>query len=326
MNEIPLSDSRCKICGYNGSIILKESGDKVEVSCPQCNTSTGFMDNMESAMSAFKTARTTTPFVANGDKLYVTGDTHSCYDKFDKSHFKPITYLKRKVRFLSERRICKEKRDIMIIAGDFGGIFWREGHKDYIKEEKNNAYLAAKPFTTCFVDGNHENFDVLDKLPTEEKWGAPVGVYVSSEDPTHTKIYHLRRGYVYTILGKKVFTFGGATSIDKCYRTPGQSWWDREMPSYAEYDRAIQNLAKHDFKVDIVVTHHWPQWYIDYFLPTQKFKFEPCPVALFLSKEVLPKLTFDIWVAGHMHIDLKTPIIQEGKGKFWGLYDKTIEV
>ena len=36
------------------------------------------------------------------------------------------------------------------------------------KEERNLDWLEDLPFTTLFISGNHENFDLLSKYPTEE--------------------------------------------------------------------------------------------------------------------------------------------------------------
>ena len=57
----------------------------------------------------------------------------------------------------------------MIICGDFGGL-WDGGQKDQHWLD----WLAEKPFTTLFVDGNHENFDLLNALPEKEWHGGRV--------------------------------------------------------------------------------------------------------------------------------------------------------
>ena len=47
------------------------------------------------------------------------------------------------------------KEDYVIICGDFGGVWNKEVEN---KEEKHLLdWLEEKPFTTLFVDGNHEN-------------------------------------------------------------------------------------------------------------------------------------------------------------------------
>ena len=106
--------------------------------------------------------------------------------------------------------------------------------------------MNEKPWTTLFLDGNHENFNRLDKLPTINMFNDEVGKVSDS-------IYHLERGKVYTINNKTFFTMGGGFSIDKQYRTENISWWAREMPSKEEYDLGFKSLKEN--KVDYVLTH-----------------------------------------------------------------------
>lgn len=51
----------------------------------------------------------------------------------------------------------------MIICGDFGGIW--DGSE---AEQQVLDWLENRPFTTLFVDGNHENFDLLHTCPVQE--------------------------------------------------------------------------------------------------------------------------------------------------------------
>ncbi|SCW49788.1 Calcineurin-like phosphoesterase [Ruminococcaceae bacterium YRB3002] len=170
--------------------------------------------------------------------IYITGDTHSTLD-WEKINT---------ARFPEQKDLTKD--DYLIIIGDFGGILGVEGQDDYIIKAYND-----RPFTTLFIDGNHENHDLLDKYPVQEWRGGKVHFISDS-------VIHLMRGQVYGIDGLTVFTMGGAESTDKAYRQEGVSWWSREMPSDEEYEEAIRNLEKHDFKVDIVLTHCAPEGYI----------------------------------------------------------------
>ena len=68
-------------------------------------------------------------------------------------------------------------------------------------------WLEGKPFTTLFVDGNHENFDRLYAYPVEEWHGGKV-------HKIRPSVIHMMRGQVFAIDGKSVFTFGGASSHD----------------------------------------------------------------------------------------------------------------
>lgn len=94
--------------------------------------------------------------------------------------------------------------------------------------------------TTLFIDGNHENFDRLNKYPEIDMFGGKVGKIEEG-------IYHLKRGYVYEIQECKILTFGGANSIAKHTLTEGVDWWKEEKFNYNESNRAFDNLEKHNF-------------------------------------------------------------------------------
>ena len=63
------------------------------------------------------------------------------------------------------------------------------------------------------------------------------------------------RGQVFEIEGKTIFTFGGATSIDRDFRREGRSWWAQELPTYEELDVGIATLKRYGNKVDYIITH-----------------------------------------------------------------------
>lgn len=97
--------------------------------------------------------------------------------------------------------------------GDFG-LVWNDGKEDLYWRK----WLADRNFTTLFIDGNHENFDLLKRYEVVEWHGGKVQFINDS-------IIHLMRGQVYEIDRKTIFTMGGGTSIDKQFRKPGKSWW-----------------------------------------------------------------------------------------------------
>jgi len=164
--------------------------------------------------------------------VYITGDTHGDFSRFSSKRFpdgKDLT-----------------KSDFVAIAGDFGGIW--DLHFSKKQEQHWLNWLDEKPWTTLFLDGNHENFDRLYDYPQVEMFGGVVGKISDS-------IFHLRRGEVYEIDGRKFFVFGGGYSIDKVSRMPHVSWWPQEMPSFKEYKDGLDNLAKHNNGVDYILTH-----------------------------------------------------------------------
>lgn len=107
--------------------------------------------------------------------------------------------------------------DKLIICGDFGYI-WSNSDK----EKQFLDYLAKKKYQILWIDGNHDNFNLIQEYPVEEWCGGKVHI-IRKDKTGNSKIIHLMRGQIFEIEGKKIFTFGGAYSIDKYMRTPYKS-------------------------------------------------------------------------------------------------------
>jgi len=236
--------------------------------------------------------------------IWVTGDTHGDMDihKLASNNFVEGTGL--------------TKKDYVIIAGDFGLIWYPDGSKASATEQHWREWLRDKPWTTLFVDGNHENHVMLNELPRKQMFGAEVGVVNDS-------IYHLRRGHVYTIDGQKIWTFGGGYSIDKARRQTYVSWWPEEMPNHAEMEFGLSQLEAHNYDVDYVVTHTCPDkifWRISQ-LESYGYKIRGEETLRGYFEEVYQKLQFKQWFFGHFHSNYI--INQEGK-RFRLLYEKIV--
>lgn len=187
------------------------------------------------------------------------------------------------------------KDDYLIICGDFGLVWDYHGENDI--ERKYLEILENKPYTTLFVDGNHDCFDRLNNDYKVEEWhGGKVHKIRDS-------IIHLMRGQVFDIDGRKFFTMGGAPSHDIEYRTEGKSWWRNEVPTESERDTAIKKLEEYNWKVDYVITHDAPTdvaelaiWYThDYSRKIHEYN-------NWLQK-IADKLEFKQWFFGHYHMD-----------------------
>ena len=188
--------------------------------------------------------------------IFITGDTHGDFTRF-----------KKKI-FYEQAELTKD--DCVMIAGDFGGIW------DGSAEERHWLdWLEAKPFTTLFVSGNHENFDMLAEFPIDKWHGGKV-------QRIRPSVLHLMRGQIYDIQGKTFFTMGGASSHDiqdgilepddpqfkrKCrilnhrgalYRVNHRSWWKDELPCEDEYQTARANLDRAGWAVDCIISHCCP--------------------------------------------------------------------
>lgn len=224
--------------------------------------------------------------------IYVTGDTHGQHD------FK-------KLRVFAEKNPQLTKSDYVIIAGDFGGVWWKKSLSEDLKP------YEELPFTVLFVDGNHENFNLLYSYPVSQWHGGKVHIIKPS-------IIHLMRGQVFELEGNTIFTFGGATSIDKYMRVEGLSWWKEEMPSYEELDEGIANLKRYNNKVDYLITHSCGERALMYPpLRTRSFQMDRYPENQMLSY-VDDIADYKKWYFGHYHEDAKL------NDKMTVLYQKVI--
>ena len=178
----------------------------------------------------------------------------------------------------------------MIVLGDFG-LLWSEPPTD--REASELRRIESLPWTTLFLDGNHENFTLLNALPEEERWGAPVGV-------VSPRVLHLKRGYVYTLQGKRCFVLGGAASVDRAWRIPGRSWWREEIPSLEEFARGRAALERADWSVDWILTHTAPNAVLQA-MDLDKY-LSGDPVSDYLD-ELCARATYNRWYCGHLHRD-----------------------
>ena len=207
------------------------------------------------------------------------------------------------------------KEDHVIICGDFGGI-WRQDPEN--KEENYWLnWLEDKPFTTLFLDGNHENFQRLSQFPVTEWKGGKV-------QKIRNSVIHLMRGQVYEIEGARIFTFGGAASHDISdgildpedpsfesekrrmnrkkmeYRIRGVNWWEEELPSEEEMAEGKRNLEKAGWDVDFILTHCAPTSIQKKLLRQDLY---PDRLTDYLD-EIRVKTEYAFWFCGHYHQNL----------------------
>ena len=114
-------------------------------------------------------------------------------------------------------------------------------------------------------------------------------------------VYHVCRGSVLELEGKKYLCFGGAESPDREEREPGVNWWKQEMPSDEEYAACEQNLEACGDQVDYVLTHDAPSRFLDF---TVLASGETNQLHQFLDK-ILLKLTYEKWFFGCYHRDVQ---------------------
>lgn len=205
--------------------------------------------------------------------IYITGDTHGSPAR-----------LSRETMPFADRWT---KRDTLIVCGDFGYLFAGGAREELALRE-----LSFRPYTILFVDGNHENFHLLNTYPPV-RWKGGMARRI------RRNIYHLMRGQVFELEGNTLFTMGGGYSIDRLRRYEGVDWWREEMPSPEEYALARRNLAFHDMDVDYIVTHAAPEKVMDQIFRDHEGERE---LNDFLQW-VMDHTNYKRWFFGHLHMD-----------------------
>lgn len=187
--------------------------------------------------------------------IYITGDTHCNFTRFTKKQRAKLPF-------------DLTAQDSVIVCGDFGLLWEKDKTFDF-----NLDWLSGLPFRILWVQGNHENYDMIAEYPLEE-WNGGKVRHIARD-----KIILLERGQVFNIEEKSFFTFGGASShdiqggvLDKDdlnyakkrkkairsglpYRVKHFSWWEQELPTKEELLEGLSNLEHISYQVDYVISH-----------------------------------------------------------------------
>ena len=246
--------------------------------------------------------------------IYITGDCHGDYRRLNTENFP------------EQKEMTRD--DYVTVCGDFG--YW-----DRSKEQEWwRKWLSQKPFTLLWVDGNHENYDMLGELPAEEWKGG--NIHRIGEN-----LFHLMRGQVFDLDGAVFFTFGGARSHDiqdgvldpdsptfsadykrlsrrrALFRVKHVSWWEEEMPNPAEMDEGRRNLEAHGNQVDFVVTHCAPTS-VQALLGAGRYR--PDLLTDYLE-EIRQQCSYKRWFFGHYHVNRNVTdrdlLLYEQLVRFW---------
>lgn len=214
--------------------------------------------------------------------IYVTGDIHG--DPYAMKRFNAKNFPEQKLM---------TKDDYVIVVGDFGWIW--SGDENNKEEKFWLKWLdKVKPFKLLFIEGNHENHYRLNQYPVEEWNGGKI-------HRINNSVFHLMRGQVFTIDNLKFFTMGGASSVDIKHRKEGISWWREEIPSRAEFEEGLKNLDKHNWIVDVVLTHTCPTKTLMHMSERFTFDLKPTDVVNGYLDQVEQKIGYKHWFFGHFH-------------------------
>lgn len=227
--------------------------------------------------------------------IYLSGDIHG------------TTNIDKLVEYFDENSLtepCSKEDSYLIILGDCG-VLWDDGEGD--KSVKD--ILDSLPVTVLWLDGNHENFDLINSYPVEMWHGGKV-------HRIHESIIHLMRGQIFEIDGLRFFVFGGGNSIDKYLRYERVNWWPEEMPSGREYEEGLVNLEAAGNKVDYILTHTCPReiaYEMSYYLKEGEEELQQ------YLQRIADWNTFDEWYFGHWHRD-------EDIEQYHCLYDEIVQL
>ncbi len=197
--------------------------------------------------------------------IFLTADTHADIERLISKDTKSI-----------------KKGDTLIILGDFGFVW-----DDSKEETKILKKLSKLPFKILFLDGTR------DKLPTINKYPDTVYNSAAAKEIVKNKIFYIKRGEVLEIEHKKIFCFGGYDNTDIDFSIEDFS------PNMQDFTSAKENLKRHNFKVDYILTHG-PSKAIDLFLSLGNMP--SGNTALFLD-EVNKHTEYSKWYFGWYHLD-----------------------
>ena len=223
--------------------------------------------------------------------LYITGNMHGEMARFEDSRIRKL-----------------KKGDTLIVCGDFGFIW----NPDDPKEKKNMEWLKKRKYTICFVDGAHENFDILNSY-TPYRWKG------GNTHKIADNIYHLMRGEVFTFEGKTFFVMGGGESEDAYMRDKGTSWWEDELPNAEELKNGVANLNDTERNINYILTYEAPTIAKDILKQRTNQNIIITPLNTYLQ-EIMHNVEYMHWYFGSLHIDLNI------SKKMTAVFNEIIEV
>lgn len=231
--------------------------------------------------------------------IWITGDTHGSFE-----------------RLFSDPMLTggssHPDADFLIICGDFGGLWCND-----FNEQKMLEQLETLPYTVLFIDGNHENYDLLEQYPVQS-WNGGLVRQIRGN------VFYLMRSQLFTLNGQTFFTMGGAECHDiegglldpdepffafqlltlrqehQRFRIRGYSWWERELPSEEELGAGWQTLEKSGFRVDYILTHCAPSSF-QHEISSRIGEDYPVNRLTDFLQRVYDHTDFSRWYCGHYH-------------------------
>lgn len=140
--------------------------------------------------------------------------------------------------------------DHAVVLGDFG--YWPHKERGRLFLSNLSKHMQRIGKELHFVDGNHENHDDLEALEQTVPRDALGAIEVAP------LIKWLPRGTYWNWGGLDFLAVGGAHSIDKRFRTIGESWWAQETLTDAQVSAIVQDTRPVDVMLAHDCTSHFP--------------------------------------------------------------------
>lgn len=206
--------------------------------------------------------------------ICITGDMHGELERFNDKRIRSL-----------------KKGDFLIVCGDFGFVW--DGSK---REEAILKSIGKKRFYTLFIEGCHENYDLLAKYPEEDFCGGRVNVISGN-------LMHIKRGSILDLQGMRFFAFGGGQTKDIDIRRDSHTWYEAELPTTEEVRDAVLNLKNADGKLDYIITHEPPASMKEFL----GFEVRQISHMHTFFDAVKNDCTFKMWFFGKAHINKVIP-------------------
>jgi predicted phosphodiesterase len=169
-------------------------------------------------------------------RVVMAGDWHG-------NRAQAVTAVRESVQHLADENV-----KIILQAGDFG--IW-SGQAGHAYRHELSRVLAEVNATLCFIDGNHEDFDLLQTLRGDTDPDAPAEI--------GDRIWHLPRGLRWTWHDREWLALGGAASPDRDIRLRnGWGWWEQERITGEDIACAVAETDGSARPAQVMITHEAP--------------------------------------------------------------------
>jgi Icc-related predicted phosphoesterase len=140
----------------------------------------------------------------------------------------------------------REGCDTIFQVGDFG--YWPHDDRGLLFLCNVDAHIQDTGIQFYWIDGNHDNHDAIAAMPVSDD-----GLRYLTMDGG---LVHVPRGASLYIDNLLIMGYGGAFSIDRKYRTLGESYWEGETIDW--HDCLLAGHRMRQQKPDVLVTHDAP--------------------------------------------------------------------